>query len=178
MSSNIVPLRNMPTDLASDIGHAWVIDCCRAGEGIITDKELSEKWELSPKDWTAIRKDKALERAVRAERERRVRTGQAAKEAAARHLVRGVGIVDQIMSGPDTHPKHKLDAFRELRQTAAVGPDAEGRPDSTRFIIRIDLSADVSGAAVVETYNKSIEINPNDTDPGVKINVDEGHGEK
>jgi hypothetical protein len=172
MGNDVIPLRNMPTDLTSDVGHQWVADCCRAGEGLITDKELSEKWELSPADWRAITRSKALERAIRSERERRVRSGQAAKEAATKHLVKGVGIVDQIMTAADTHPKHKLDAFRELRSTASVGADAEGRQDSTRFIIRIDLSADVSGTAVVEHYNKSIEINPNGVDPDVSINLE------
>jgi hypothetical protein len=175
MSNNVVNLHKLPVDLNSDVGQAFVVDATRAGEGLITDKELSEKYELSPKDWQAIKKDRALERAIRAERERRVRTGQAAKEAASKHLVKGVGIVDQIMSSTDTHPKHKLDAFRELRQTASVGPDAEGRQDSTRFIIRIDLTADISGAAVVETYNKSIAIDPNDTDPGIKIGLSHSH---
>src|SRR3954454_6047685 len=88
---------NFP-DLASDQGHQWIVDCCRAGENLISDAELSEKWELNDADWIAIRKDKALERSIREERARRVGTGKAVKEAAARHLIKGVGIVDEIMS--------------------------------------------------------------------------------
>src|SRR4051794_31323737 len=99
---------NFPNDLASDQGRLWVVDCCRAGEGVISDTELSEKWELNDADWISIRKDRALERAIREERARRVRTGQAVKEAAARHLLKGVGIVDEIMSSAESHPKHKL----------------------------------------------------------------------
>jgi hypothetical protein len=168
---DIVKFTNFPIDLTSDAGHQWVADCCRAGEGIITDKELSAKWELSSADWRAIRKDRTLERAIRAERERRVRSGQAAKEAASKHLVKGVGIVDQIMTAADTHPKHKLDAYRELRSTAAVGSDAAER-SGDRFIITTNLGENT------ETYNKSIEVNPNDVAPAVAIKLGEDHGEK
>jgi hypothetical protein len=149
------------SDLDSDTGRKWVADCCRAGEGIITDAELSERWGLSPGDWLKIKTDKALARAVRLECQRREATGQAVKEAAARHLLKGVGIVDQIMTSADSHPKHRLDAFRELRTTAAVGADAEGRANSELFVIQINLGADT------ETYN----INPSD----VTINLDKNH---
>jgi hydroxypyruvate isomerase len=175
---DIVNLRNTPFDLNTDLGHAFVVDATRAAEGLITDKELSEKYELSPADWRAIRKDKSIGVAVRTERERRVRSGQAVKEAAARHLIKGVGIVDQIMSSDDSHPKHKLEAFKELRQTAAVGADAEGR-SGDRFVITIIMNSDEPGGNVVEHYDKSIAVDPNDIDPNnVKINLDESHGER
>jgi hypothetical protein len=168
----IINLRS-PIDLNSDAGHAFVVDATRAAEGLITDRELAEKYELSPADWRAITKDKALGHAIRAERERRVRSGTAVREAAAKHLVKGPGILDGIMSGPDSHPKHKIDAYKELRATAVVGENAEGRSEGDRFIITINLGADT------ETYNKSIEINPNDTDPNdIKINLDESHGDE
>jgi hypothetical protein len=166
----IINLRT-PIDINTEAGHAFVVDATRAAEGLITDKELSEKYELSPADWRAIMKDKALGNAVRAERERRVRTGQAVKEAAAKHLVKGPGILDEIMSGENSHPKQKIEAYKELRNTASVDADAEGR-SGDRFIITINLGADT------ETYNKSIEINPNDTDPDIKINLDKNHGDK
>ena len=54
---NIVNLRNTPIDLNSDVGHAFVVDATRAAEGLLTDKELAEKYELSPKDWQAITKE-------------------------------------------------------------------------------------------------------------------------
>jgi hypothetical protein len=169
----IINLRSTPIDLNSDVGHAFVCDATRAAEGLITDAELAEKYELSPADWQAIIKDRTLGQKIRAERERRVRSGQAVKEAAAKHLVKGPGILDGIMSGPDSHPKHKIEAYKELRNTASVGADAEGRQESERFVIQINLGADT------EIYSKSIEINPNDVDPNeVTINLDEHHGDE
>src|SRR5262245_3732923 len=151
MGDNVIPLRNTPIDLHSDVGHAFIVDCTRAGEGLLTDAELIEKYELSPKDFRALSKNKELERAIRAERERRVKSGLAAREAAARHLVKGVGIVDQIMTSTESHPKHKLDAFRELRSTAAVGDGSDGRLNSEKFVIHIDLTA---GGGEIERFEK------------------------
>jgi hypothetical protein len=170
--------RSTPIDLNSDAGHAFVVDATRAAEGLITDKELTEKYELSPADWQSIMKDRALGHAIRAERERRVRSGQAVKEAAAKHLIAGPKILNQIMTNEQSNPRHKIEAFKELRNTASVGADAERRSDD-RFIISIVLTADNSGPDVVEHYNKSIAVNPNDTDPNeIKINLDESHGDK
>jgi len=169
---DVVNLRSTPVDLTSDVGHQFVVDCTRAAEGLLTDRELAEKWELSPADWQSITKDMALGHAIRAERERRVRSGTAVREAAAKHLVKGPGILDSIMSGEDSNPRHKIEAFKELRQTAAIGDGAEGR-SGDRILIQINLGADV------ETYNKSRAIDPNDTDPNdVMINVGESHGDK
>src|SRR5262245_9051116 len=116
---DLVKLRSSPIDLTSDIGHAFVVDATRAAEGLLTDAELAEKYELSPADWQAITKDKALGHAIRAERERRVRSGTAVREAAAKHLVKGPGILDQIMTNEQSNPRHKIEAYKELRNTAS-----------------------------------------------------------
>src|SRR5262249_48488448 len=147
----IVNLRSTPIDLNSDLVQQFVTDCTPAAECILTDKELAEKYELSLKDWQDIIKSKALGHAIRAERDRRVRSGTAVREAAAKHLVKGPSILDGIMTGADSHPKHKIEAYKELRQTASIGDSAEGRPESERFIIRIDLTA---GGGTFEHYNK------------------------
>jgi hypothetical protein len=152
-------LRSTPIDLNSDVGHAFVVDCTRAAEGLITDKELQEKYELSPVDWIAITKDTALGRAIRAERERRMLNGTAAREAACRHFTKAPQILDRIMTDEYSNPKHKIEAIRELRQTAIA--DSADRPvESERFIIKIDLTA--GGGDV--TYNKAIKIDVSDED--------------
>jgi hypothetical protein len=159
--SDVVVLRDTPIDLDSDVGHAFVVDCCRAGEGLLTDRELAEKWELAPPNWIAITKSAELGHAIRAERERRVLTGVAAREAAAKHFAKAPSILDQIMSDASSNPRHKIEAIRELRQTAIV--DNADRPrESERFIIRIDLSGD--GEPHIETYDKSKKVDASDGD--------------
>lgn len=132
-----------PIDLASDAGHAFVIDATRAGEGLITDQELQQKYELSPVDWQNFIKDRELGRAIRDERDRRVRNGSAAREAAAKAFVRAPGILDQIMSAAQSNPRHKIDAIRELRATAAGSDDSPASRGEV-FSIVINLGADGS----------------------------------
>jgi hypothetical protein len=140
MDDSIVTLRNTPITLDSDVGRQFVVDCVRAGEGLITDRELAEKYELDPPAWIAITKDVELGHAIRAERERRVLNGVAAREAAAKHFVKAPGILDQIMTDAGANPRHKIEAIKELRQTA-IRENTERLPESERFIIKIDLSA-------------------------------------
>jgi hypothetical protein len=153
---DVIVLRSTPIDLNSDVGRQFTADACRAGEGLITDKELAEKYELSPADWQSITKDMALGRAIRAERERRVFSGVAAQEAAAKHFVKMPTILAGIAENQSSNPKHVIEAAKEIRQVAAGGDNANHPTKSDMFIIKIDLSA---GGGGIETYEK--EINPN-----------------
>ena len=156
--SDVVILRGIPIDLPSAEGHQFVVDCVRAAEGLITDKELAEIYEITPADWQNIAKDVALGRAIRAERDRRVRTGVAAREAGAKHFVKAPDILDRIMTDESSNARHKIEAIRELRQTA-ISESPNSPSQNERFVIQINLGADV------EVYNKSIKIDPKDVDP-------------
>jgi hypothetical protein len=120
--SDIVQLRS-PIDFNSDLGRAFVVDATRAGEGLITDAELQEKYELSPTDWQNITKDRKLGRAIRDERDRRVRNGTAARESAARHFVKAPTILAGIMESEASSPRHVIEAAKEIRQVAAGNSD-------------------------------------------------------
>jgi hypothetical protein len=165
MSGSIV-LGGVSIELNSDVGRQFVIDCTRAAEGLVTDKELVEKYEISPADWGNIAKDTAVIRAIQAERNRRVHNGTAARESAARHFVKAPTILDKIMSDEQANARHRIEAIRELRQTAI--PESPNSPaQSERFVIRIDLTAGGSDEDVL-TFDKSIVINPDDTPPDEK----------
>ena len=150
---DVIQLRS-PIDLNSDLGRAFVVDATRAGEGLISDKELQEIYDLSPADWQNIVKDTALGRAIRAERDRRVRTGIAARESAAKHFVKAPGILDQIMTDAQSNARHKIDAIRELRATAAGSSGLASQGE--KFSIIINLSAD----GVDHTVERTFDITP------------------
>jgi hypothetical protein len=160
--SDTVILRSIPVDLHSDVGHAFVTDCTRAAEGLLSDRELAAKYELSPADFQNIAKDAALGRAIRAEREHRVLSGVAAKESAAKQYVKMPTILAGIAENQSTNPRHVIEAAREIRQVATGGDNPDRPADSDRFIIRIDLSGD--GAPHIEEYNKSKKIDVSDGD--------------
>jgi hypothetical protein len=159
--SDTVILRSTPIDLNSDIGHAFVVDCVRAGEGLLSDRELAEKYELSPADWQSITRDMALGRAIRAERERRVLTGVAAREAAAKHFVKAPTILAGIMENEHSNPRHVIEAAKEIRAVAGGSGGADRPAESERFIIKIDLTA---GGGGVEIYDKAIKPDASDGD--------------
>lgn len=166
----IVDLHPTPIDITSDRGRAFVIDATRAAEGLLTDAELQEAYELTPADWVAITKDAALGRAVRDERARRVRNGTAARESACRHFVKAPGILDGIMTDAQSNPRHKIEAIKELRATAAIG-SADRPRETERFIIRIDLTA---GGGDVETWEKTINIDTTNGDSPDNVIPSEG----
>jgi hypothetical protein len=166
---DVITLRSVPIDLISDVGRQFVTDATRAAEGLISDRELAEKYELSPADWQGIVKDVALGRAIRAERQRRLFSGAAVREAASKHLIKGPSVLDQIMTDANSNPRHKIEAIRELRATAAVS-STDRLPESERFIIKIDLTA---GGGGVEVYDKPIKPDgPNNLIEG-KSNADD-----
>jgi hypothetical protein len=113
-----VVLRGIVTDLTSAIGHQFVVDCVRAAEGLLSDNDLRDKYELSAADWENITKNAALMRAIQAERERRVRTGIAAQESAAKIFAKAPTVLGDILNDRSANPRHRIESARELRQTA------------------------------------------------------------
>jgi hypothetical protein len=153
-----VVLGGVEIELTSDAGRAFVVDCVRCAESLLTDKELVQIYEISPADWQNIANDAALGRAIRAERDRRVRNGTAAREMASKHFVKAPTILDRIMTDEGANMRHRVDAIKEMR--AIASPEKQNnQPDSGRFIIKI-----VMGNESV-TYNKSIAVDANDTPP-------------
>jgi hypothetical protein len=151
--SNVINLHPSPIDLDTDRGRQFVVDCVRAAEELISDREIQEIYELTPVDWNSITKDVALIRAIRAERARRVRNGTAARESAARHFVRAPGILSQIMDNEQASPRHRIEAAKEIRQVAA-GHSDDGPSQGEKFSIVINLGADS-----VERYE--FDVTPN-----------------
>jgi hypothetical protein len=90
-SGGTVVLRGHTIAVDSDIGTAFVIDCCRHIEDLISAEALKAKYQLSPEAWCALAESEPLQRAVGAAKERRVRSGEAAKEKAAALFVEAWG---------------------------------------------------------------------------------------
>jgi hypothetical protein len=81
-SHDVVILRGIPVALTSDLGRAFTVDCARNAERLISDDDLRTKYGISNKAWQRLEENKALLLAVRAARDRRIRSGEAAQEAA------------------------------------------------------------------------------------------------
>ena len=135
-----VTLRGVAVPLNSDVGAAFVADCCRNRERIFSDDRLREKYEItSDADWTEIVKNKALRLAIAAETERRMLLGISAQESAAKIFTEeGPQTLGSILRDQRASPRHRVDACRELRATARVGDEKAGQAPE-RVIVTINL---------------------------------------
>ena len=145
-----------PTSLIKN--HEFITDCARYAEGLLSEQDVKKKHHFDDDTWARLGDDEALIQAIEAEKVRRIRNGSTARERAQQLFATAPGVLGDILHGDAVSPRHKIESARELRQIAANGPEAA--PASDRFQITINLGADV-----VERYDKSIAVNPNDVDP-------------
>src|SRR5262245_4445082 len=136
----VVILRGVAVPLASDIGGAFIGDCSRNRELVLSDQRLSEKWGLSPQALAEIGANPAVRLAVAAECERRQRSGEAARDAAAKVFAESPRVLGQILNSEAASPRHRIEAAREIRATAQSGERTGDTAE--RVIINIDLGAD------------------------------------
>jgi len=137
-----VVLRGVSIPLASDVGRAFVSDVTRNAEELISDDEICEKYGLTTRTWKEIAEDPAVVRAVRADHARRVRNGAAAQESAAKLFATAPAVLGNILNNEYTSPRHRIEAARELRAAANIGPETATGSDEDRFRIVINLGAD------------------------------------
>jgi hypothetical protein len=174
ITSDTVILHGKPVALDGHEGHQFVIDCTRAGEGLITDAVLQEMYEISPENWAQIDKNPALIKAIRDTRKSRIRSGAAAREAACEYYAKAPTAMNAIMTDNKSPARHRIEAAKEIRQQAVGGDGVESTAEATeRFVININLGADV------EPFRREVDINPNrfkpivDHEPIEKSDADE-----
>jgi hypothetical protein len=100
-------------------GAAFIVDCARHIEDLVPAKILQAKYELNDESWEALGDNIALQRAVGAQKERRIYDGTAAREKAAHALVTAVGVIDDIVKDAGSPARSRIDGTRELRAIAA-----------------------------------------------------------
>jgi lysophospholipase L1-like esterase len=158
---DVVDLHGQPAHLEDD--HELIENLARYAEGLLSKEAVKKKHRLADSIWQQLGENDALVEAIEAEKLRRIRNGQAKRELAQKHVVKAPDVLSGIMLDANASPKHRIDSAKVLDQFAANGP--QSAPAGDRFIITINLGTDVSGAEVVEHYNKSIAINADDVDP-------------
>jgi hypothetical protein len=136
-----VILRGVTIPIASDIGGAFISDVSRNKERLLSDQRLCEKYGITYEALCEIAQKKAVRLAVDTEYERRIRNGDAAKEAAAKFFTKAPEVLGELLLDKSANARHRIEAAKELRATANIG-DAEKVPTAERFVITINLGAD------------------------------------
>jgi hypothetical protein len=132
-----VVLRGVAVALDTDVGRMFVVDCARNTEGLLPDAEIKSKYELSDRAWERLADNTPMLHAVRAERARRITSGDAAREAAQRFFAKAPDVLGGILTSVLVSPRHRIDAAKELREVAANGPEKQVAGE--KFVIVIDL---------------------------------------
>src|SRR5215467_10305780 len=161
-----VVLRGVKIDLDTDIGTGFTIDCTRHVEGLVTAEQLKAKYQLSEQAWRQLADNEPLQQAVERQKEHRIRSGEAAREKAQHLFVTAPDVLSSILNDSSASPRHRIEAARELRQTAAAG--AEGATSTAeRFSIRIDLTAGGNKEDVIVIDAPTKKVGPDvDLEPG------------
>jgi hypothetical protein len=149
---------DLATQLLKD--DAFISDMCRYSESLLTEKFIRQKYgKLDEATWTQLGESTELVLAIETESIRRTRNGQCAREKAQLHFTKMPDILNNIATNDSASPRHRIEAAREIRATAATGPEA-APADTSRFLIQINLGADTQ-----LRWNKSIKPNPHDIEP-------------
>jgi hypothetical protein len=127
-----------PLPLIND--HGFISDLARFAEGIVSRQDVKKKYRLEESAWDALGENDELVRAVDAEKVRRIRNGSSARERAQLKFIAAPDVLGNILTDNSASPRHRIEASRELRAVAAVGPEAA--PTADRFQITINLGAD------------------------------------
>jgi hypothetical protein len=138
------PIReaNPTSDLAQTLltNTEFLVDMARFADSLLSEADVRRKYYLSDEDWERAGNDDALIRAIEAEKIRRTRNGSTARERAQQAFTAAPTILNAIMTDANISPRHKIEAAREIRATAAVGLEAQ--PASEMFQITINLGGD------------------------------------
>jgi len=122
-----VVLRGVTVPLGTDVGQAFIADCARHTEGLVSDSDIKTKWTLTDEDWVGLAANTQLLRAVAIERERRVFNGVAAREGAQRYFAKAPNVLGALLTNEMVSPHNQIEAAKELRQIAGDGAEAASR---------------------------------------------------
>jgi hypothetical protein len=166
-SGGSVVLRGIKIEVDSDIGHAFVTDCVRFIEGLVSEEQLRKKYQLDDAGWQQLAVNEPLQQRVGAQKEKRIRNGEAAREKAAHLFVEAPTVLGDILRDPTNSPRHRVDAIRELRACAGVGAENKPTDERERFVININFG---KGNAIHKTVElKPIEPKRDEEDKPLKL---------
>jgi hypothetical protein len=135
-----VTLRGARVALITDTAQEFVRDLARHVEGIFPDDELKTKYAITEAELSSLATNPALLDAVRAERDRRIFDGEAAREAAQRHFATAPLVLSRILNNEEIAPRVRVEAARELRQAAGNSDKPDG--PKKKFIINIRIGGE------------------------------------
>lgn len=154
----IVDLKGQPLHLEDNA--EFVCDLARFADGVLDEKFIRMKYRLAESAWEALGSNEALVEKIELEKVRRISDGSTKREKAQRLITAAPDIMSKILLDDTQSARHRIDSAKALDSFASNGPDAT--PAGARFVIQINLGADLEGNPIIEKYDKSVAIDVND----------------
>src|SRR5215472_14324876 len=162
------------SDLASSLreNQELIEDLCRYSEGILTEKQVRQRWHLANDEvWTSLGADDFVER-VELEKTRRIRSGATKRELAQLHVVAAPDVLSGILMDPKANARHRIDASKALDDLAGFAPQRSA-VDTDRVIIHIDMGADIRAKGLesdpADVLHIEATVRPNPDPNGAKL---------
>jgi hypothetical protein len=151
-SGGTVTLRGIVVEIDGAVGQAFVLDVCRHLDELLSADQLRSKYGLTDDEaWEALASNEPLQRAIAAAKTCRIHDGSAAREKAQHLFLAAPDVLGGIVNDAAASPRHRIEAVRELRQVAAVGP-TDAQKTTEKFVININFGSN--------KLHKEIELKP------------------
>jgi hypothetical protein len=135
-----------------------ISDMARYADGTLTEAQIKRKYRHFDGDvWELLGNDDALIDAIEAEKARRIRRGDTARERAQLLFADAPTVLGSIMNDPSSSARHRIESAKELRVVADNGPEVAPPASSERFQIVINLGNDE-----ILKFDKSLKCGPED----------------
>jgi hypothetical protein len=137
-----------------------ITDMARYADGTLTEQQVKQKYRFDADVWEQLGNNDALVEKIEAEKARRIRRGDTARERAQLLFADAPTVLGSIMNDPSSSARHRIESAKELRVVADNGPEASPPASAEKFEIIINLGADVPPLV----FSKSITVGPEPSD--------------
>jgi hypothetical protein len=152
-----------------------ITSLCRFAEGLETESSVRKRWRLSEETWELLGSDDELVRKIDELKTQRVRSGALKRELAQGHVIRGVGVLSEIMDDTRASARHRVDSVKALNAIADPGPEAA--MEKERIVIKIDMGADLRAAGKEPNPGDVITIEATPR-PSTPKQIEDDHSER
>src|SRR5215471_8007635 len=102
---------------------AFITDMARYAVGVLTEAQVKKKYRFDDDTWMRLGENDKLIDAIEAEKTRRIRRGDSARERAQLLFADAPTVLGSIMNDPSSSARHRIESAKELRVVADNGPE-------------------------------------------------------
>src|SRR5262245_37091427 len=150
---------DLPTSLLED--QNFILTLARFADGLVTEAQVRKRYKLDDNIWKALAGNEALVAKIEAEKERRIRCGDTARERAQQLFASAPTVLGNILNDGAASPRHRIESAKELRAVAANGPEVAATAGTTfQIIINLGDGDTIKYPPSDEKPNRVLDVSP------------------